>query len=103
MYLVGDYFVECFTDHIPGDGWTASARISRKEDWRKQAEIPKAVFAILMECPTKRDAEQAAIQWARERVLTRSDTIEKALEDSRAPRPPNASDNGPVGDFPPRL
>ncbi|HKT98919.1 MAG TPA: hypothetical protein VJS30_20715 [Paraburkholderia sp.] len=80
MYSIGDYFVECTTDHIRGHGWTASARISREEDWRKPAKIPKAVFAELAECPTRQDTERTAIEWVRERVLTDSDMIEKALE-----------------------
>lgn len=86
MYLVGDYFVECITDHTPGDGWTALARFSRKDDWRKLGGVPTVVFAVLLDCPTRRDAEQAAIQWARKRVLTQSDTIEEAFRDSRAER-----------------
>ena len=80
MYSVGNYFVECVTEHIPGDGWTASARISRKDDYRKLAQTPKAFFANLVECPTRYGAECAAIQWARERILTHRDAIEKALE-----------------------
>ncbi|ADG20967.1 hypothetical protein HDG35_007299 [Paraburkholderia sp. JPY681] len=86
MYLIGDYFVECVTDHLPEDRWTAWARISRKEDWRKLDVIPKAVFVLLVDCPTRRDAEQATIQWAREQVLTRSYGIEKERRQPREPR-----------------
>ncbi|MEM5326127.1 hypothetical protein VSR34_05895 [Paraburkholderia sp. JHI2823] len=81
MYLVGDYFVECLTNHIPRDGWAGAARITRRDDWKKPAEVPKALFVGLPDCPTKREAEQAAIRWARERVLKHRDIIEKALED----------------------
>lgn len=84
MYLVGDYFVECILNHIPGDGWTASARISRKEDWRKVGRIPKAVGAPSLHYSTRRDAERAAIEWARARIMTRSEVIEKALRDECA-------------------
>lgn len=82
MYLMGEYFVECTANHVPGDGWEATACISRKEDWRKPAEIPKVVFALWVDYPTKLDAEHAAIQWARDCVFTRSDAIERALADS---------------------
>jgi len=62
MYLVGDYFVECLMSHIPGDGWTGIARITRRDDWSKLAEVPNALFVGLPDCPTKREAEQAAIR-----------------------------------------
>jgi hypothetical protein len=84
MYLVGEYFIECSPNYIPGDGWTTLARISRKADWRKPTEIPTAVFELLLDCQTKLEAEFAAIQWARKLVLTHRDEIEKALDDGRA-------------------
>ncbi|MDR6388430.1 hypothetical protein J2803_001022 [Paraburkholderia phenoliruptrix] len=81
MYLIGEYFVECAANHVPGDKWEAIAYISRADDWRKLARVPKAVFTLSVDYPTKRDAEHAAIQSARDRVLTCSDTIERALKD----------------------
>ncbi|MFP3707983.1 hypothetical protein SB783_28600 [Paraburkholderia sp. SIMBA_009] len=80
MYSVDDYFVECLVEHSAGDGWTACARISRKRDYRKAADVPKALFETSVECPTKRDAERAAVKWVRSQLPKRREEFEEALD-----------------------
>ncbi|WP_322102204.1 hypothetical protein [Paraburkholderia sp. J41] len=80
MYSVGDYFIECLMEHRPGDGWTALARISRRDDYRKAQHVPKALFHPAIERHTRHDAERAAVQWARAKVSLHREEIERAIE-----------------------
>ncbi len=83
MHLMRNYFVDCIVDQIPRDRWTASAHVSRPNDWKKPAPVPVVVFATFVDCSTRRDAERAALQWARECVLASPDIIEQALAGRR--------------------
>lgn len=80
MYAMGDFFMECVPQKIEGDGWTALARFSRRDDYRKRDFVPKAVFATAIEVETRRQVESAVANWARRYVATSAEQIAIAIE-----------------------
>ncbi|SAK99559.1 hypothetical protein AWB78_05800 [Caballeronia calidae] len=79
MYSMGIYFLEILLEPIPGDGWTGAARFSRRDDYKRHADVPKAVFPSHIVRPTKGSAEAAIADWARGLVETSADVVEASL------------------------
>jgi hypothetical protein len=79
MYSMDAYFLEVLSDHIPGDGWTADARFSRKMDYAMHADVPKVTYPTHIQQATKASAESAAVRWARTFVSCSSDVLESSL------------------------
>jgi hypothetical protein len=80
MYAMGAYFLEVFPNSIPGGGWTAEARFSRRDDYRRHSHVPVATFPSPIVMPTRGSAETAAVAWAREFVASSGDVVESSLD-----------------------
>jgi hypothetical protein len=79
MYSMNAYFLEVICQRNPDDGWSADARFSRRNDYRKHTEVVKVVVPLHLAEPTRASAEKAAVFWAREFVSTSSSVLESLL------------------------
>ncbi|MEM5345668.1 hypothetical protein [Paraburkholderia azotifigens] len=89
MYSMQPFFVEILPERV--DGWTAEARFSRQDDYRKPIDVPKVRFFLPATKPTRAMAERDAIEWARHFIVSSSDVLEASLkleETRRNPRRP---------------
>ncbi|WP_053572247.1 hypothetical protein [Caballeronia cordobensis] len=59
MYAMGNYFIEILPGPLPGDGWTGSARFSRRNDYRRHASVTKVTLPSHILMPTMAAAESA--------------------------------------------
>ncbi|SAL84590.1 hypothetical protein AWB74_06993 [Caballeronia arvi] len=79
MYSMGTYFLEVFPEPIPGDGWTGDARFSRRNDYRRHADVTKVTFHSHIVRPTMAAAESAITAWARDFIDKSGDVLEASL------------------------
>ncbi|MDR5815127.1 MULTISPECIES: hypothetical protein [unclassified Caballeronia] len=79
MYSLGAYFLEIFPESIPGDGWTGAARFSRRSDYKLHAVVTTVTFPSHIFKPSRRQAEGAIADWARDFVKSSGDVLESSL------------------------
>ncbi len=79
MYSIGTYFVEVLSESIPGDGWTANARFSRKLDYRQHAEVKTVTYPTHIVGPNKAQVERDVAAWARGFVASSGEVVESSL------------------------
>ncbi|SAL71389.1 hypothetical protein AWB70_07369 [Caballeronia cordobensis] len=80
MYAVGNYFIEILPEPLPGEGWTGSARFSRRSDYRRHASVTKVTLPSHILMPTMAAAESAIVSWARELVEHSGEVLEVSLQ-----------------------
>jgi hypothetical protein len=79
MYSFGEYFIECIPEHVLNDGWTVSARISRRSDYRRYARVPKVVYSTTVSELTRFRAERAGVEWAKAYITEHAKELENSL------------------------
>jgi hypothetical protein len=82
MYLVGEYFIECYPEQISADRWTAWAKISRRNDYRRFASVPTVEYPTGVQTNTRATAERAGVDWAKVLIANKRDELEESLEQS---------------------
>jgi hypothetical protein len=81
MYSFGDYFIECTPESVRNDGWTVSAKISRRNDYRRFAPVPKVEYPTPVSEPTRFRAERAGVEWAKTYIIKHATELENSLRD----------------------
>jgi hypothetical protein len=81
MYSFGEYFIECIPEPVRNDGWTVSAKISRRNDYRRFAPVPKVEYPTSVSELTRFRAERAGVEWAKTYITEHATELEDSLKD----------------------
>jgi hypothetical protein len=79
MYLFGDYFIECIPEALHGDCWTASARISRRVDYRRFGPVHKVEYPTDIKELSRIEAEHAGVEWAKILIVEHGREVEDLI------------------------
>ena len=82
MYSFGEYFIECYPEQVGLDSWTAWAKISRRNDYRRFARVPTVEYHTGIQAHTRAAAERAGVDWAKVLIARRRTELEESLEQS---------------------
>jgi hypothetical protein len=79
MYSYGDYFIECIPEPSHKEGWTVSAKISRRRDYRCFAPVVKIEFRTDITEISRFKAERAGVAWAKTFIAEHASELEQQL------------------------